>query len=202
MQYISSSTICCVPWEHNWSIPVYQLQNESPRVISLRLLAREKFQDDVHMPSSEEQVLDEILASSLWSFTSSLHISDISLASSVWKIRTYYETLWYFKEELNTYEVDIHGTPITFGAHIEHVLYAINDKNHVSPVVPLRSSWDRKALLAGINSGIITGLHGCTNTTIQILLESEMISPYMLGQISCYNFQKQWLEWLEQRICF
>jgi hypothetical protein len=103
---------------------------------------------------------------------------------------------------MNAYKVDIPTAKITFWSHIEHVLYASKDKNHVTYSVPLRSSWDQRTILAGVNSWVLIGIHSPTKETIKKLLLDELVAPITLGKVLCYNLQERWLQGVEESLSF
>lgn len=199
MHSIEKTRITYTPGGDSWSLPFF-IPEKTEWFLSLVEIWG--FQGEFVTPEQEVKILEDILSESSSFSEAKAHIYDISLAESIEKIRTYYQNIGYYQSEINAYTVDIPEARLTFWAHIEHVLYASKDKNHVSYSVPLRSSWDQRTILAGINSWVLIGIHSPTEETIKKLLLDELVAPITLGKALYYNLQARWFEGREMPVSF
>ncbi len=88
---------------------------------------------------------------------------------------------------------------VTLGSTIDTLAFSENmlgkkSATHIfSP--PIRTTTDRKEIIAGVNEGIITTielseLHESAGEKVSTLLYDEYISPFRLGQVISYGYQR------------
>ncbi len=103
-----------------------------------------------------ESLLDNALATGI-----PLHLENISQKAIADRIKNLYIELGYFVPELNAFVVDFEHAPVTLGVNLASLIYSTKDiylldEQLFSLVPPPRSPTHQKALIAAVNSGIIS----------------------------------------------
>ena len=126
-----------------------------------------------------------------------IHISNITCRETVEYISTYYKQCGYFIDYPRKCSIPYDTTLITISIAITSLCYSEKQKNktpykEVSIYTPIRSSSDQKHLTTMMRTGVITqvDIQKTGTNCLQELLQEEVFSPFLLGQISLYAFQK------------
>ncbi len=122
-----------------------------------------------------------------------LHVQGISLASSLVRIRRFYESLGYFEAGTNRFRVPFGNVPVTFGADVGDVGCA--------GFPPPKGTYAAKAVRSGFNSGLLCHLRlqmpsersngkkkvRTPRQAVSELLFSEGMPPFSLGRALYFN---------------
>ena len=132
------------------------------------------------------------------------HIASISTSETVEWFRQMYQVAGYFTDYPRKCVVDFAHTTLTFSLKIENLVYSSKDKNRLTwgHFPPIRSASDQRIILTGLRTWVVSGIQ-VTNTTahlIEILLRDEILSPFELGRLLCFNFQERGLQGKVKRI--
>lgn len=148
-------------------------------------------------PSDERDILDSYIR-----LNTRYHIVGWSSALVVRVLREYYKTLGIYDsiQKRVAFKKDA-PPPITLGVTLDCMLYSESDFRQFPALEALmpapRTTQDRKEIQSGINEGIITTLdlpswmtrweivHGIT-----FLIRENFISPFRLGQVLSYWYER------------
>lgn len=163
----------------------------------------ESFRDFQHWnqisPANDESDAFRRIAQEAIGSGRKVHIGNISLAEEVEIIRQLYDSLGYFNERLNRYEVDFEESPLTVSVNIRNLAFSTKDskilRNSQRFLPPPREPRHQKAMKSGLNSGLIPMITLNDPHSDRILLEemvkSEKLSLTRLSATVHENFRKR-----------
>ena len=112
-----------------------------------------------------------------------VHITPVSLAHAVIRIRELYTRLGYFRERLGAFVPDLERCPVTIGVSPHHIL-----TSYLRPparIATARTPHDIRVLVSGINAGLVSTIHlpegSDPEPLISEILSLEHISPLRLA---------------------
>lgn len=141
----------------------------------------------------------------LWEYAFSqnkkIHIVWITLDEEIKILETYYESLWFMREDINCFRVDFSVPLVTVSIHIENIMWRGSDykqkKTSIFFVPPIREAWQTKALYKGINRWVIASIYiKKWNEEISSFLSQTLIQEHILvltlWKVLFYNLLDMW----------
>lgn len=138
-----------------------------------------------------------------------IHIIWITLKEEIEILEEYYIKCWFFKEEINAFEVDFSKVLVSASVKIENIIYrwsnykAMKEKIFFNP--PIRESGQTKAMFKGINRWVtawifIENFSEEIKEFLQNQIIWEYILPITLAKVLNYNLEQIWILWEKKEL--
>ena len=165
---------------------------------------------NLYSPKDELEIFEELFDYSIKS-KKKIHIIWITLKQELEILEKYYSELWFFREEINCFEVDFKFPLVSVSVKIENLLWKGSDYKKMWEKIffnpPVRESGQTKAMFKWINRGLIAWIHIVSlNKDIEKFLQTQIISEHILpttmSKVLNYNLSDIWFEWVKKEIVF
>ncbi len=164
--------------------------------------------EQVYSKKSELEIFEKLFLEAIKN-NKKIHIIWITLKEEVEILEKYYESLWFFKEEINAFDIDFSKVLVSASVKVENLIYrwsnykAMKEKIFFNP--PIRESGQTKAMFKWINRWVIAGLFiENFNEEIQTFLEDQIKQEYILAiflaKVLNYNLEKIWIIWEKKEL--
>lgn len=161
---------------------------------------------NVYSPKDELEILKNLFEDALKN-NKKIHIIWVTLWEEIKILEDYYESLWFFKEEINCFEVDFQIPLVTVSVKIENLMWRGSDYKSMWEKIffnpPIRESWQVKAMFKWINRGVIAWIYikdfwDKEQIFLNEQLNTEHILPITLSRVLNYNLGDIWFNWDEK----
>lgn len=116
---------------------------------------------EVYSPKDELEIFTELFKQALEN-KQKIHIVWVTLGEEIQMLETYYEELWFMREDINAFGVDFSIPLVTVSCHIENLMWRGSDykaqRENIFFCPPVRESGQNKALFKGITRWVIAGI--------------------------------------------
>ncbi len=166
-----------------------------------------KLWSEVYSPKDELEIF-KIVFDDAVSKGKKIHVTWISLDEEVNIVKSLYNDLGYFDNELNRYEVDFQNAPITIWVNIKNIIYSFKDykslKEKILIIPPPREPRHQKAMITGINSQVISTISLTWDDEeydmLKYLIKEEKTNLSKLANNLCFNFGSRWFVFEEKEL--
>lgn len=133
-----------------------------------------------------------------------IHIVWITLDEEIKILEKYYESLWFFSEDINCFEVDFSVPLVTVSVKIENIMYRgsdykrLRDKIFFNP--PIRESGQVKAMFKWITRWVTAWIYiKDFSEEVREFLQDQIITEHILAvnmaKVLNYNLAEIWFFW-------
>ncbi len=138
-----------------------------------------------------------------------IHIIWITLKEEIEILEKYYSELWFFKEEINAFDVDFSRVLVSASVNIENLIYRWSNykamKSEIFFNPPIRESGQTKAMFKGINRGVTAWIFiKVFSKKIEDFLTQQIIQenilPIALAKVLNYNLEQVWISWEKKEL--
>lgn len=189
--------------DRGYEVPIWVIW-EDESILDLWVMWQEKMSWQEYLSFDDWQKLldreseNQIFSSQMYS-SSYRHISRVSSSEEIDTLREYYAQRWYFTDYPRKCDVPLQKATLTASIDIHHLVYSSKDKHRlqVPYFPPIRSASDQRSILTGLRTGVLIGVQAWPQDVdlIAHLLHEEILSPFLLGRLLCYNFMDRGLPW-------
>ncbi len=162
--------------------------------------------EQVYSAKDELKIFEELFNDAI-NNNKKIHLVWITLDEEVKILENYYNSLNFFKEEINCFEVDFSKVLFSASVNIENLIRRWSDYKRMWKQIffnpPIRESGQTKALFKWINRWVIAWINlfswNINLENIEIFLKNcileEHILAITLAKVLCYNLEDFGLEW-------
>ncbi len=158
---------------------------------------------EVYSPKSELQIFTKLFEKAINTWNK-IHIVWITLKEEIEILEKYYESLWFFREDINCFSVDYGKVLISASVNIENLIWRWSDykrewkKIFFNP--PIREAGQVKACFKWINRWSIAWINiekldDKIIDFLQIQIQDEHILPITLSKVLNYNLEDLGFIW-------
>lgn len=158
---------------------------------------------NVYSPKDEFEIFSELFENAIKN-KKRIHIIWITLKEEIELLEKYYEKLWFFREETNTFQTDFSKPLITVSVKIENLIWKWSDYKKMWEKIffnpPIRESGQVKAMFKWINRWVIAWiyideLNGDIKDFLWDCITWENILAITLAKVLKYNYLEIWIIW-------
>lgn len=163
---------------------------------------------NVYSPESELEIFTELFNYAI-NNNVKIHINWVTLREELELIESYYESLWFLRDDINCFAVDFSIPLVTVSVNIENLIWRWSDyksyREKIFFIPPVRESWQNKAMFKWINRWVIAWINivNFTDDIEKFLSESvvtEKILPLTLSKVLKYNLEDIWFKWINKEL--
>ncbi len=158
---------------------------------------------NVYSPEDELEIFKNIFDNAIKN-NKKTHIVWITLKEEVEILEKYYFELWFFKEEINCFEIDYSKVLVSASVKIENLMWRWSDYKRMWKEIffnpPIRESGQVKAMFKWINRWSIAWIqfNKLDNKIVDFfqkqILEENILS-ITLGKVLKFNLSDFWIKW-------
>jgi len=196
-------------WEKNISnndFEVIFLSEMLEKRKNLEMLEKSKTKpatwSNVYSPKDELEIFENLFDNAIKN-NKKIHIVWITLWEEIKILEEYYQKLWFFREEINAFEVDFSKVLVSASVKIENLMWRWSDYKRMWKKIffnpPIRESWEVKNMFKWINRWVTAWIF-IENFDLEkkdFLIEqikTEHILPITMAKILNYNLSDFWFK--------
>ena len=157
---------------------------------------------NVYSPKDELEIFENLFDNAIKN-NKKIHIVWITLWEEIKILEEYYQKLWFFREEINAFEVDFSKVLVSVSVKIENLMWRWSDYKRMWKKIffnpPIRESWEVKNMFKWINRWVTAWIF-IENFDLEkkdFLVEqikTEHILPITMAKILNYNLADFWFK--------
>ena len=160
---------------------------------------------NVYSPEDELEIFKDIFNQAIEN-NKKVHIIWVTLKEEIEILEKYYFKLWFFKEEINCFEIDYSKVLVSVSVKIENLMWRGSDYKRMWKKIffnpPIRESGQVKAMFKWINRWSIAGIYfsKLDNNIISFFTKQiieENILAINLSRVLKFNLSDFWIKWEE-----
>jgi len=160
---------------------------------------------NVYSPKDELEIFKYIFNQAIEN-NKKIHIVWVTLKEEIEILEKYYFELWFFKEEINCFEIDYSKVLISVSVKIENLMWRGSDYKRMWRKIffnpPIRESGQVKAMFKWINRWSIAGIffNKLDNNIVSFFTKQiieENILAINLSRVLKFNLADFWIKWEE-----
>ena len=183
------------------------LKQKKNNDIEEKLKQKPAMYSNMYSAKDELEIFEELFQNALKN-KQKIHIVWITLAEELKILETYYEELWFKREDINCFRPDFSIPLVTVSLNIENLIWKGSDykaqRENIFFLPPIRESSHNKALFKWINRGVVAGIHmqnfwSSEHEFLTQCITQEKILPLTLGKVLYYNLEDIWIVWKREK---
>jgi len=203
----------------NFSVLNFDNNQENIKIINMSELLEEKKNlemlekantkpasySNVYSPEDELEIFKDIFNKAIEN-NKKIHIVWVTLKEEIEILEKYYFELWFFKEEINCFEIDYSKVLVSVSVKIENLMWRGSDYKRMWKEIffnpPIRESGQVKAMFKWINRWSIAGIYfDKLEKDIKDFFTKQIIEENILAinlsRVLKFNLADFWIKWEE-----